>query len=326
MQNRENVLHTWIKSILGTTDYILRPLAGDASFRRYYRLQYDGLSRVVMDAPPEKESIVSFIHIAKTLENAGIHVPRLHALSIEQGFILLDDLGDKLFGQAIIADEPDILYHAALSTLLNMQNCPIDDPPLPSFDVPFMLKEMYLFQEWFLKAYLGLQLTSEEEQLIHDTQNHIATTLILQPQVFIHRDYHSRNLMVIDDSQNPTLGVLDFQDAMKGPITYDLVSILKDCYVSWPRDKILSWVSDFYSDNPRLAHYSLEEFIKAFDLCGLQRHLKVLGIFSRLYLRDNKSGYLRDLPLTLDYVMSCTEYYEELHPLHRFLQQRVVLP
>lgn len=324
MQTRENVLRTWIKSILGESAYKLHPLAGDASFRRYFRLEYQGLTRVIMDAPPEKESIESFVHIAKMLQTAGIHAPQLHAVSTEQGFILLDDFGDKLFGQALISADPEVYYRAALSTLLQMQNCPVDH--LPLFDIPFMLKEMALFQEWFLKGYLGLNLTSDEEKRIVDIQYSLAEQLAKQPQVFIHRDYHSRNLMIIGDSQPPCMGILDFQDAMLGPVSYDLVSILKDCYVSWPRERVLAWVRGFYSDNPRLASYTLEDFIEAFDLCGLQRHLKVLGIFSRLYLRDNKPAYLSDLPLTLKYVLDCTESYEALKPLHQFLQKRVRLP
>lgn len=325
MQTRENVLHTWIKSILGDKAYSLSPLAGDASFRRYYRIEYANRNQVIMDAPPEKESVESFIHIAKVLKNSGIHAPRIHAVDIEKGFILLDDLGDRLFGQALLPETPEIHYNAALSVLLQMQNCPIDDH-LPPFDLPFMLKEMALFQEWFLKAYLHLDLTPEEEHLILNTQKHLATRLAEQPQVFIHRDYHSRNLMVIGEEQPPVLGVLDFQDAMHGPITYDLVSILKDCYIRWPREKILAWVQNFYLDNSRLKDFNWEDFVKAFDLCGLQRHLKVLGIFSRLYLRDNKAAYLKDLPLTLNYVLECTEYYEELQPLYAFLQKRVRLP
>lgn len=324
MHERENALKEWLVETIKQQDFVLTPLAGDASFRRYFRLQYNGLSYVVMDAPPGKEDLNPFIHVAQILEQADVHTPKILAKNMQQGFLLLSDLGDQLLLNELNAETAHNYYPKAIATLFKIQSCPIDDPLLPSFDHAFMLKEMKLCPEWFLTAYLKLELENEEITILNQTMDWIATEVARQPLTFIHRDYHSRNLMLINEQKN--LGVIDFQDAMRGPFTYDLVSLLKDCYISWPRTNILEWVELFYRQSTLTSNYSLTEFIRAFDLCGLQRHLKVLGIFSRLHLRDNKPGYLKDLPLTLRYVLECTEIYEELHPLFHMLQTRVYLP
>jgi aminoglycoside/choline kinase family phosphotransferase len=326
MHERENALKEWLVQTIKQQDFVLSPLAGDASFRRYFRMQYNGLSYVVMDAPPGKEDLNPFIHMAQTLAQANVHTPKILATNLQQGFLLLSDLGDQLLLNALRTETADNYYQDALKTLFKIQSCSISDPMLAPFDHAFMMKEMLLCPEWFLKAYLALDLSSDETVLLHQSMEWIAAEVAKQPLTFIHRDYHSRNLMLLEKETNPTLGVIDFQDAMRGPFTYDLVSLLKDCYISWPRTKVLEWVEFFYTQHDLASTYSLKEFIRAFDLCGLQRHLKVLGIFSRLHLRDNKSGYLKDLPLTLKYVLECTEIYDELHPLFHFLQMRVYLP
>lgn len=272
---------------------------------------------------PLVEDLNPFIHIAQVLGQAQVHSPQIHAMDLQQGFLLLSDLGDELLLNVLQDQTVDHYYQQAIKTLFKIQSCPINDPKLPPFDSAFMLKEMSLCYEWFLKAYLGLELHQDESQLLQHSMEWIASEVAKQPLTFIHRDYHSRNLMLLTDSE---LGVIDFQDAMSGPITYDLVSLLKDCYISWPRAQVLEWVKFFHTHNELAQGYSLEEFIRAFDLCGLQRHLKVLGVFSRLYLRDNKPGYLNDLPLVLKYTLECAETYEELRPLFNFLQTRVYLP
>lgn len=326
MHARENALKEWLIYTLKQPDFQLVPLAGDASFRRYFRLRHNGLTYVVMDAPPGKEDLRPFIHIAQTLKKAGITTPDILAEDPEQGFLLLSDLGDRLLLNDLKPETANQYYHQAIDTLIQIQSCSIHDS-MPSFDKTYMLQEMNLCIEWFFKSYLALDLNQEELSLVHQAMDWIATEVAQQPLTFIHRDYHSRNLMLINDSSRVVLGVIDFQDAMHGPLTYDLVSLLKDCYIAWPRTQVLEWVSFFYThQNIAANHYSLPEFIRTFDLCGLQRHLKVLGIFCRLYLRDNKAGYLKDLPLTLKYVLECTETYEELHPLFHFLQMRVYLP
>lgn len=324
MHERENALKEWLTTLYGNTLYTLKPLAGDASFRRYFRLHVAGESLVVMDAPPEKEGLDSFIYIANTLANAHIPVPQLLAQNKAQGFLLLTDFGDRLLLQELNTLSVNNLYHKSMHVLLSIQQCDTANLHIPPFDKAFMHTEMSLFIQWFLGDYLQLSLQASEQLMIQNTLEWIAHEVTKQPKVLIHRDYHSRNLMLLDNEHN--IGVIDFQDAMSGPVTYDLVSLLKDCYVSWPREDILAWVAYFYDACAHAQAYNLDEFIKAFDLCGLQRHLKVLGIFCRLYLRDGKANYLKDLPLTLSYVTSCCALYKELHPLLAFLQKRVHLP
>ena len=323
MQTRQNELNNWLKSLLGEMPFTITPLAGDASFRRYFRLQYGEFTRVIMDAPPDKESIVSFLDIGRQLAENSLHTPRVYATDEALGFILLEDLGDQLLLRALSLNTANPLYCAAMTTLLQVQQCPTTNPPLPIFDKAFMLKEMALFREWFLEAYLELELNAHEEALLNKTFDWLATTIAAQPQVFIHRDYHSRNLILISDKKPNDIGVIDFQDAMQGPFTYDLVSLLKDCYIQWPRVKVIEWLTYFYHHMPQTHGYSLEMFIRAFDLCGLQRHLKVLGVFCRLHLRDNKPTYLQDLPLTFNYLTACLESYSELQPLYQFIQKTV---
>jgi N-acetylmuramate 1-kinase len=324
MHERENALKEWLKEIIPSTDFILNPLAGDASFRRYFRVQYNGLSQIVMDAPPEKEALGPFIHITNVLTQANVRTPTIIAQNIEQGFLLLNDLGDVLLLTELQNDTVDFYYKKAIDTLLQFQKCSITESYSSSFNKEFMLKEMNLCSEWFFDKYLSLELHEEEYSLVQKAIHWIADELVTQPLVFIHRDYHSRNIMLLQEEQNP-LAVIDFQDAMLGPITYDLVSLLKDCYISWPREQVVNWVYYFYEHSAQAQQLSQQDFLRAFDLCGLQRHLKVLGVFCRLYLRDGKARYLADLPLTLKYVLECSESYEELHPLFNFLQHRVRL-
>lgn len=326
MHERENALKEWLINTIKHKDFTLTPLAGDASFRRYFRLHFKGLTQIVMDAPPGKEDLEPFVHVAKTLAQAKVYTPEILAINKEQGFLLLSDFGDQLLLGKLQAETVNGYYHDAINTLFKIQECSINDPKLPLFDKAFMVKEMNLCPEWFFKAYLSLDLAENEHLLVQKTMEWIATEVSHQPLTFIHRDYHSRNLMLINMQEESALGVIDFQDAMRGPLTYDLVSLLKDCYISWPREQVLEWVAFFHAHSELASSYSLAEFIRAFDLCGLQRHLKVLGIFSRLYLRDNKAGYLANLPLTLKYILECTEIYEDLHPFFHFLQKRVFLP
>jgi len=325
MHERENALKEWLVHTIKSKDFVLTPLAGDASFRRYFRLQCDGLSYVVMDAPPAKEDSEPFIYIAGCLAKVNVLTPKILAKDLNQGFLLLSDFGDQLVLNSLTPTTVNDCYQSAIQTLLKIQTCEVNDPKLPPFNESFMVKEMSLCPEWFFTQYLNLTLSDNEKTIVQQTITWIASQVELQPLAFIHRDYHSRNLMVVNTSKGNTLGVIDFQDAMCGPLTYDLVSLLKDCYISWPREQILQWVAFYYRHSPNSHIYSLTEFIRAFDLCGIQRHLKVLGIFCRLFLRDNKSGYLNNLPLTLKYVLECAEMYDELHPFYYFLQKRVFL-
>ena len=331
MQERENALNNCLITVLDAQPYFLTALAGDASFRKYYRLSYENKSRIVMDAPPDKETLDSFIQIAALLNDNKIRAPIVHAHNSQAGFAILDDFGDNLLLHKLSSLSQDSsptvnyqhildLYSLAITKLVQMQLC--NSVALPMFDKNFTLQEMLLFKEWFVNAYLGLSLSIEEESLISKALEYISEEVDKQPKVFIHRDYHSRNIMLIENDKD--LGIIDFQDAMQGPLTYDLVSLLKDCYIKWPRSLVLSCVSQFYELSSLAQQQPLEVFIKAFDLCGLQRHLKVLGIFCRLYLRDNKAGYLKDLPLTLFYVLTCLENYPELADFSRFIKKRCI--
>lgn len=318
MQDRQNTLQKWLERVLDQQSFILTPLCGDASFRHYYRLQCDNRAYIVMDAPPVKENIAAFVEIASILIQYQLHAPALHAIDNEQGFILLEDFGDNLLLNQIREENHQPLYKLAIDKLILLQQCPTQS--LPTFDKAFMHTEWQIFVEWFLQNYLHYPLSEEDKVLLNNTFIYLSTHIDQQPKVFIHRDYHSRNLMTLKDNQED-LGILDFQDAMHGPFAYDLVSLLKDCYIQWPQKDIRQLVDYFYAHSQVAQQWTLAEFMQAFELCGLQRHLKVLGIFSRLYLRDHKPNYLKDLPLTLDYVLKGLEGQEALSPFYQFMQK-----
>lgn len=322
MLTRENALNEWLNHALNQSTFHIKPLAGDASFRRYFRVQTQEKPYVVMDAPPTKEGLSSFIHVNALLATHGIHTPHVFAVDYELGFVLLEDLGDTLLFTGLTPENTQPRYTAALDTLIALQAC--DKASVPLFDAAFMQQEMDLFRTWFLEAFLGLTLTPKEELVLTAIHQTLITHLAAQPQCLIHRDYHSRNLLVVGEHTPPQMGVIDFQDAMQGPFTYDLVSLLKDCYLHWSDEQQLQWVTYFYEHLPSTHGWSLAEFKLGFDWCGLQRHLKVLGIFARLHLRDHKSAYLRDLPLTLHHTLSCLARYEAFQPLYAFMQTRVV--
>ncbi len=321
MSTREQAMQQWLFTLLASDHYTYKPLTGDASFRRYYRLSFQEKSYIIMDAPPDSEPLDSFIAVAHLFESIGLKTPKIHECDRRLGFLLLEDFGDALLLGCLTAARADALYKQAIDQLIMMQQC--KTAVLPLCDDAHIQQELCLFQHWFLEKYTQLALTSNEKVLLEGTFRCITNLLAQQPRVVIHRDYHARNIMVCP--HDGTLALLDFQDAMLGPIAYDLVSLLKDCYIQWPRDKVLTWVEYFYKKSSSAQQYSLQDFIKAFDYCGLQRHLKVLGVFSRLHLRDNKSNYLQDLPLTLHYVKECLERYPELSSFNDFVQ-RIELP
>lgn len=322
MQTRQSALQKWLTQTLNDSHYTLNPLTGDASFRRYYRLHYGQLRRIVMDAPPDKETIAPFVQIGNALQQTGIKTPIIYAADVKQGFALLEDFGDALLLDVLTQHNADHYYQQALHTLITLQTCPVNN--LPAFDEAHMMQEMRLCKTWFVEGYLQLTLSRQEEQLLHDTFTWLSSELAKHPVAFIHRDYHSRNIMLLEN--NTQLGIIDFQDAMVGPLAYDLVSLLKDCYIQWPREQVMQWVSAFHRQSPLAQQLTLPAFIRVFELCGLQRHLKVLGVFCRLFLRDNKAGYLKDLPLTLHYTLACLESYNELQEFYQFMLKRIKLP
>lgn len=299
----------------------LEPVSGDASFRRYFRARGETGSWIAVDAPPEHEDCEPFIAIAQGWLAQGVPVPRVIASDLDQGFMLLDDFGDQLLLSVLDERSVEAHYTQALELLRQIQRT--TNPQLPPYDRVMLAREMALFPEWFLTRLLGLELSEDEYKLIGLMARLLIESAQSQPQVSVHRDYHARNLMLREDGG---IGVIDFQDAVQGPVTYDLVSLLRDCYIDWTDEQVRFWSEAF---RQRLLKDGIEAgepglFQQQFDLMGMQRHLKVLGIFSRLWLRDGKEGYLDDLPRTLSYVYRASARYEELDTFTRWLEQRVI--
>lgn len=319
MSDRLEQLHTWICKSLGINDYKLQLASADASFRRYFRLQYGLQSFIVMDAPPERESCEHFIDIANRLLATGVNVPEILEVDAGNGFILLSDLGSSLYLDGLNDENADALYDDALAALLTIQQR-ADTTGMPVYSENLLQAEMDLFTDWLLGRHLQLQLNGSRLAELKKLFEFLKETALTQPRVFVHRDYHSRNLMICEE-HNP--GILDFQDAVIGPVTYDLVSLLKDCYIKWPREKVNTWALDFYY---QLEQTEIDEtgFLRWFDLMGIQRHLKASGIFARLYHRDNKSGYLQDIPRTLSYIVDLETDYPELGCLIELLTTEVL--
>lgn len=313
---RTALIRDWLTSELGwPRDVRLEPASADASFRRYFRVwRATGGTAVVMDAPPDKEETAPYLHIGALLRRCGVHVPEVEAADTARGLLLLEDLGNThMLAQLGAGGDPDQLYNDALSALALIQlRGGAMSRELPPYDAQVLERELQLLPAWFCARHLRLQLSAEELGLLSETFAFLIREALAQPVVFVHRDYHSRNLM-ITAQRSP--GVIDFQDALAGPIGYDLVSLLKDCYVCWPRTRVAAWLDD-YRLRLRAAGANVgadaAEFLRWFELAGLQRHLKVLGIFSRLWYRDGKREYLADLPLTLEYVRGTAARYPEL--------------
>lgn len=305
---------------LGITAFTIAPASSDASFRRYFRLTAGTRSWIVMDAPPDKEDLALFIKIARRFQALGLHVPEVLASDLDAGLALLGDLGHVPYLQRLNDETADRLYGDALGALVVLQTGTFADPGfLPAYDDVMLRREMALFPEWYLHRYLGRRPTDAQRAMLEAAFDGLIASALGQPQVWVHRDYHSRNLLV-NDIHNP--GILDFQDAVCGPITYDLVSLLKDCYIAWPRARVVDWVKGYCHLSRESGLHRCEDdvlFLEWFDRMGIQRHLKVAGIFARLHLRDGKSGYLNDLPLTMRYLKEATALYPDLGELHAFL-------
>jgi hypothetical protein len=323
---RLTMLREWLARELHLRIGRLAPASADASFRRYFRVWLPRGTRIVMDAPPDKEDVRPYVHVCRLLEAAGVHVPHIEQIDESRGLVLLEDLGTTPYLDRLRAGRnAERLYGDAVAALADIQaNGREGALELGPYDRAPLERELRLMPEWFCERHLGLELSAEERGLLTVTFEFLINEALSQPQVFVHRDYHSRNLMVLR-RRNP--GVIDFQDALRGPIAYDLVSLFKDCYIAWPRERIERWVREH---RERIRARGLDvgasdrEFLRWFDLIGVQRHVKVLGIFARLWHRDGKIGYLADLPLTLDYVRDACARYAELSHLGRFLEDRVV--
>jgi aminoglycoside/choline kinase family phosphotransferase len=323
-------LERWLAGIFGDEEFAVAVASADASFRRYFRVTHRGDTLIAMDAPPDKEDMEPYVRIAGMLVDVGVNAPRVLHRDVAQGFLLNTDLGSRTY-LAELADhsQADRLYGDAMSALVRIQSRGDRHArTLPPYDAPVLYREMALFPEWFCGRHLGLTLEVHETAMLESMFDVLIAEALEQPRVFVHRDYHSRNLMVGDGARygaNP--GILDFQDALYGPITYDLVSLLRDCYIEWPQKRVRAWVAQFRDEAAAaglVVGGSLDEFQRWFDFMGVQRHLKVLGIFARLFHRDGKPGYLKDLPLTLAYVRGAIALHAELKPLAQFIDERIV--
>jgi len=322
MPERIKKLEKWLTDQVGLSHFSLAPASGDASFRRYFRVSLSDKSFIAMDAPPEREDCRPFVTIARQLSAAGLNVPSVHYADLEQGFLLLDDLGSTLYLDILNSDNADQLYGDAIASLVQLQR-EMSAKTLPPYDRTLLMQEMELFREWLLEKHLGLSLTDNEHALLTQTFEQLAENALEQPQVAVHRDYHSRNLMQCD--LNP--GVLDFQDAVNGPVTYDLVSLLRDCYIQWPTAQVELWAMAYFKQavkNGVLLSEHETQFLQWFDLMGAQRHLKAAGIFARLNQRDGKPGYLKDIPRTLGYIVEIAPRYPQLKGLAKLIADKVL--
>jgi aminoglycoside/choline kinase family phosphotransferase len=325
--NRGEALRRFVSQTL-PGEFAIEVASVDASFRSYWRVLARGdatsnaaTTYIVMDAPPDKETLEPWLDIGARLRAAGLHAPEVFAVDRKQGFVLMEDLGARMYLAELNNTSVDTLYADALDALLRMQTG-IDPAGLPAFDEAFLTIELELMPEWFLRRHLGHEIDCDEWDVIELAFRTLITSARGQPQSFMHRDYHSRNLLLVERG-NP--GIIDFQGAMIGPITYDLASLLRDCYIAWDAERIEGWLESY---RQRLQHAHLIDthvdaarFRRWFDLAGLQRHIKVLGIFCRLWYRDGKAHYLADLPLTWRYVITVARRYNELAPLADLLER-----
>jgi N-acetylmuramate 1-kinase len=292
----------------------LKPVAGDASNRVYYRLLLDSSSYIVAVAPPATEKNAEFLAVREMLEGAGIVVPALYGADLERGYLLLGDLGHRLLLGELSSDSVDSCYQSAFAVLHRVASIDPADPNWPAYDNALLQEELSRFPQWFVQALLGCELCADDFIVMERCFGLLVNSALEQPRVLVHRDFHSRNLMPQADG---SLGVIDFQDAVVGPITYDLVSLLRDCYIRWPAFRVEDWACIYQAELLReglLDSVSREQFLRWFDLMGLQRHIKVLGTFARLYLRDGKEAYLADLPLVVAYVEEMLHKYRGAEP------------
>jgi aminoglycoside/choline kinase family phosphotransferase len=317
--DREAQRLAFARDATGQPDIALVPASSDASFRSYWRTAGASPSRIVMDAPPDKEDLGPFMDVAARLAQAGIATPEVLGSDLEQGFLLLSDLGQRLLLPELDAERVDAHYGTAMDVLLRMQRH-VDSSGLPRYDEARLVAELELMPTWFVQRHLGVVPECEDWDIIESAFRALLDSAAAQPECFVHRDFHSRNLMVQEDG---CIAVIDFQDAVLGPVTYDLVSLLRDCYIAWPDEQVSAWVESY---RHRLADSGIAvpgptAFQRAFDLMGLQRHIKVLGIFCRLWYRDGKSGYLGDLPRVWDYVQRVGRRHPETAPMVDLLAQ-----
>ncbi len=321
---RLQLIQDWLAGLFPSRAFSLAPASADASFRRYFRVTFDdsetaGETRIVMDAPPQHEDCRPFLHVTAVFGATGAHVPRVLAQDLAQGFLLLSDLGSTTYLSALHAGNADALYQAATDALIQIQSASRPGV-LPDYDRALLKRELDLFPEWYLGRHLDIKLNERQRVELDAVFERILAVNLAEAKVYVHRDYHSRNLMVSE----PNPGVLDFQDAVYGPISYDLASLFKDAYIEWEEAQLLDWLVRYWTA-ARAAGLPIPpdfaEFHRNYEWMGVQRHIKVLGIFARLMHRDGKNGYLKDMPLVFKYLRAACERYRELGPLLRLLDQ-----
>ncbi|MEW5770735.1 MAG: phosphotransferase [Pseudomonadota bacterium] len=313
-------LTSWTREVLPAELDRIEPASADASFRRYFRAHSARGTHIVMDAPPSHEDCRPWLHVARLFRAAGANTPEILAENLAEGFLLISDLGGTTYLAALNEDNADALYRDANASLVKIQLASREGE-LPPYDAELLMREMRLFPDWYLAKHLKVELSDAQRQVMEEAFQRILANNLAQPKVYVHRDWHSRNLM-LTDAGNP--GVIDFQDAVYGPITYDLASIYKDAYIRWDEDRVLDWTVRYWeaARKARLpVHADFGEFYRDFEWMGVQRHIKVLGIFARLCHRDGKDGYLKDMPLVMDYLRRACQRYNGLGDFLRLLDE-----
>lgn len=326
---RQSAIKQWLARLFPGKDFSFVPASSDASFRRYFRVTWqDASTAIVMDAPPAQEDVHPWLHVQQLFHAAGASVPDVIAQDIEQGFLLISDLGVTTYLDVLRDATPQQAqphYLAALETLVDIQRAS-KTGALPDYDRALLKRELDLFPDWYVTRHLGVTIQDVQRQQLGEVFARILVVNLSEPKVYVHRDYHSRNLMlpVANDANRGKPGVIDFQDAVYGPISYDLVSLLKDAYIEWEEEQTLDWLIRYW-EKARKAGIPINAdfavFHRDYEWMGVQRHLKVLGIFARLYHRDGKDGYLKDMPLVAKYLRAAVSRYDELTPLRKLLDQ-----
>lgn len=320
---RELQITEWLNNILKNQEYTIKPASSDASFRRYFRIVSSNQSYILMDAPPEKENSKPFVEIANVLFNAGLNVPKIHKADLKKGFLLLSDLGNKTYLDELNQQNASLLYRDAYLALIKIQKN-ADTQSLKPYNDSLLMKELSLFPDWYLKLHKSYEMNDSEKNILGLTFDLLIKNINSHTQVFVHRDFHSRNLMFCNGDLGENPGILDFQDAVKGSIVYDLVSLFKDAYIVWNEEEIMDWLIRYWEkakQNKLKVQDDFAEFYRDFEWMGVQRHLKVLGIFARLNYRDHKANYLSDLPAVENYLRRACERYKDLHPLLKLMNK-----
>lgn len=320
---RELQITEWLNNILKNQEYTIKPASSDASFRRYFRIVSNNQSYILMDAPPEKENSKPFVDIANVLFKAGLNVPKIHEADLKKGFLLLSDLGNKTYLDELNQQNASLLYRDAYLALIKIQKN-ADTQSLKPYSDSLLMKELSLFPDWYLKSHKSYEMNDSEKNILGLTFDLLIKNINSHTQVFVHRDFHSRNLMFCNGDLGENPGILDFQDAVKGSIVYDLVSLFKDAYIVWNEEEMMDWLIRYWEkakQNKLKVQDDFAEFYRDFEWMGVQRHLKVLGIFARLNYRDHKANYLSDLPAVENYLRRACERYKDLHPLLKLMNK-----